>query len=457
MAIDISPVAYAITHHPQFTGRIKHGHAQQCLAAALGYKSLAALQASPDAVLLLERETHVVLDKAALLKRAQDLNLELGGEELSALVLEALRKSWVGTPAHESLEAFRSSLQAMVNFVVANDGTVSGQTAVMNSDGILEIYVPIEGLDFDDVPTNGDPYEIEIEGHIAMEKDTERPYVGHHVDVRATLWLVRQGAAFWAVGCRIEDAQLDTNWNRRETLSLAEALAYLLDVDIAAADELTDAPLQELVSEDGVVYAWEFDFGAVRVDDEILERIKGLHGSLQVRVEPDFFVHVQGFDRVPHRHYVHGDEFEGGVGVYLCASCDAHVNAGHFDREHGIKSYERYFSDLQRWQRRTARSRGGLRRPSNAVNVVAPAALAHQAAYEASRSPFHRWLEQQTQRQDEIGDLAQDVFRDVRFPVSASSREAVLNYLETVVRSREVIETFKDSWREFSGARRSHP
>lgn len=33
----------------------------------------------------------------------------------------------------------------------------------------------------------------------------------------------------------------------------------------------------------------------------------------------------------------------------------------------------------------------------------------------------------------------------------------MLNYLETVARSREVIETFKDSWREFSGARRSHP
>jgi uncharacterized protein YozE (UPF0346 family) len=450
MAIDISSVAYAITHHTQFTGRIKHGHAQQCLAAALGYKSLAALQASPDAALLLDRETHVVLDGAALLNRAQELNLALGGEELSSLVLEAFRKSWVGTAAHDSLEAFRSSLQAMVNLVVANDGTVSGQTAVTNSDGIREIYMPIEGLDFDDVPTNGDPYEIEIDGHISMEQDTERPYVGHHVDVRATLWIVRQGVAFWAVGCRIEDAQLDGNWNRRETLSLTEALADLLDVDIAAAEELTDAPLQELASDDGVVYAWEFDFAGVKVDDDILERIKGLHGSLQVRVEPDFFERVYEFDRNPRRQYLHGDELEGGVGVYFCASCDAHVSAEHFHREHGIKSYDRYFSDLQRWQRRTARSRGDLRRGSNVVNVVAPAALAHQTAYEASRSPFHRWLEKQAQRQDEIGDLARDVMRDERFPVSASSRDAVLHYIETVARDREVIATFKESWLKFS-------
>jgi len=449
MAIDTSSVAYAITHHPLVTGRIKHGHAQQCLAAALGYKSLAALQASPDAVLLPDRETHVVLDLAALLGRAHELDLALAGEELSAVVLEAIRKSWVGTPAHESLDAFRSSLQEKVNLAVANDGTVSGQTAVTNSDGIREIYMPIEGLDFDDVSSNGDPYEIEIKGHIAMEQDTERPYWGHHVDVCATLWLVRQGTAFWAVGCRIEDAQLDTNWNQPETSSLVEALADLLGLDFAAAEELTDAPLQQLASDDGIVYAWEFDFGAVRVDDEILERIKDLHGSLKVRVELDFFDRVQEFDRNPRRHYLHGDEIEGGVGVYLCASCDAHVKADHFDREHGTKSYERYFSDLQHWQRRTARSRGGVRRPSNAANAVAPAALDYQAVYEASRSQFHRWLGQQAQRRDAIGDLARDVLRDKMFPVSASSREAVLHYLETVARAREVIATFKDSWREY--------
>lgn len=44
-----------------------------------------------------------------------------------------------------------------------------------------------------------------------------------------------------------------------------------------------------------------------------------------------------------------------------------------------------------------------------------------------------------------------------RVLLHGKTEEAVLNYLETVVLSIQVIETFKDSWREFSGARRSHP
>ncbi len=453
MAIDISAVAFAITHHPKADSRVKHGHAQQCLAAALGYSSLAALQASPDAGFLPDRETHVVLDMAALLGRAHDLSVVVGGEELCAMVRDAISKAWVGTPVHMSLEAFRSSLQEEVNLTVANDGSVSGQTATTNSDGIREIYMPIEGLEFDDVPSNGDPHEIEISGHIAMEQDPERPYWGHHVDVRAMLWLVRQGRAFWAAGCRIKDAELDTNWDRPDILTLAEALADLLDLDVGSAEELTDAPLQQLASEDGLVYGWEFDFNEVNVGDDVLEQVKARHGSLQVRVEPDFFDRVQEFERDPRRHYLHGDEIEDEPGVYFCASCDRPVEADHFDREHATKSYERYFTDLQRWQRRPARNKGGVRRPATPANAVASAALAHQAAYEASRSPFHRWLGQQLQRNDPVGDLARDVYRDKAFPVTASSREVVLHYLEAVARTPDAMATFQDAWGEFSSAK----
>lgn len=453
MAIDISLIAYAITRHPKANSRIKHGHAQQCLAAALGYKSLAALQACSDADFLPDRETHVVLDAAALLARAHELNVAVTDEELCVMVRDAFAKAWVGTPVHMSLEAFRNSLQQDVDFTVAHDGIVSGQTAITNSDGIREIYMPIEGLDFGEVSANGDPHEIEISGHIAMQQDPDRPYWGHRVDVRAMLWLVRQGRAFWAAGCRIKDVERDTNWDQPDILTLAEALADFLDVDIAVAEELTDAPLQQLASEDGLVYGWELDFGKVSVDEDVLEQIKVRHGSLRVRVSPDFFDRVQEFDRAPRRHYLHGDEIEDEPGVYFCASCDMPVEADHFDREHATRSYDRYFTDLERWQRRPARSKGGVRRPTNAVNVVAPAALAHQTAYEASRSPFHRWLAQQLQRNDRIGDLARDVRSDKCFPVSASSHAAVLRHLEAVARTPDVMVTFKDAWREVSGAK----
>jgi hypothetical protein len=158
------------------------------------------------------------------------------------------------------------------------------------------------------------------------------------------LWLVRQGRAFWAAGCRIKDAELDTDWDQPDVLTLAETLADFLDVDIAAAEELTDASLQQLASDDGLVYGWEFDFSEVSVDEDILEQIKDRHGSLRVRVRPDFFDRVQEFDQNPRRHYLHDDEIEDEPGVYFCALCDMPVEAAHFDREHATKSYERYFT-----------------------------------------------------------------------------------------------------------------
>ena len=50
MTIDVSGIAYAIrSDSAQSPHPIKLSHAQQCVAAALGYKSLASLQASDDA------------------------------------------------------------------------------------------------------------------------------------------------------------------------------------------------------------------------------------------------------------------------------------------------------------------------------------------------------------------------------------------------------------------------
>lgn len=448
MAIDISSVAYAITHHPNAARRIKHGHAQQCLAAALGYKSLATLQASHDATFLPDRQTHVVLDAAALLVRAQELSMVVGREELVVMVREAISKAWVGTPVHTSLEAFRDALQEDVNLTVA---LASGQT-ITNSNDMREIDMSIEGLNFEDVPSNGNPHEMEISGHITMRQDPERPYRGHHLDVHATLWLVRQGRAFWAADCRVKDAEPGTSWNEPDVVTLAEALADMLGVDIEAAEELADSPLLELASDDGLVCGWEFDFSETSVTEEVLEQIKSRHGSLRVKVGPSFFDPVQEFERDPRRYYLHGDEIEDEPGMYFCASCDLPVEADHFDHKHATKPYERYFADLRRWQRWPARNKGRVRRPANPVNFVAAAALAHQAAYEASRCPFHRWLGQQLQRNDAVGDLARDVRGDKSFPVSAS-REALLRYLGAVARTPDVVTAFEDAWREFNSTK----
>lgn len=149
------------------------------------------------------------------------------------------------------------------------------------------------------------------------------------------------------------------------------------------------------------------------------------------------------------RHYLHGDEVEGKPGKYFCRFCDLAHEANHFgslvehsDEDHG----ERYLAEVANWNRIRG-EKYWLRRPHNPANMLKTAALAAQAAFEASRSPFHRWLELQTERDDHIGDLARDVLTDKRFPVGERHRRALEGRLAW--HGEHVIRALRAAWREF--------
>jgi hypothetical protein len=212
MRIDLSAIAYAIrTHSAQSLRPIKLSHAQQCVAAALGHRSLASLQASDDLAQPLERETHIVLDAQALGQRRQELALEIQDEELLALVVKAFGERLDRIGVHTSRDAFLEALRNQVEQGVLNDSAVVAETTVTNNDGIREIYLPFD-IGWDQVPEDGDTVETPFQGHIAMGIDEERPYLGHRVDVKASVWVSRPGRAIWMAGWTVESAQLDRSF-----------------------------------------------------------------------------------------------------------------------------------------------------------------------------------------------------------------------------------------------------
>ena len=170
---------------------------------------------------------------------------------------------------------------------------------------------------------------------------------------------------------------------------------------------------------------------------------------------PSMPAQPEGSDRRV-RYYLHGDEVEGDPTKFYCAQCDLFVVSGHFFAEHPRKVTLARCSDaLERWRRLPAAQRARHRRPAGAANMLESLAVAAAAAHEASRSPFHRWLEQQKGRNDPIGDLAGDVLSDEEFPVTANSLKQVRRYVESQGAFDSVIEALNSAWIEFRGTSQS--
>lgn len=151
-----------------------------------------------------------------------------------------------------------------------------------------------------------------------------------------------------------------------------------------------------------------------------------------------------------HRYYLHGDVVEGEPGICYCARCDAFVELSHFQPGNGHDDGEdadRFLSSLARWDKLAPSRRGSRYRPAGAENVLQQAAETARAAREAARSPFHKWLERQLDRDNEVGDLARDVLRDKRFPVGASTPREVEDYLSRY--GDHVISAVRQAWREY--------
>lgn len=235
MAIGISALAFAIRKQSAFLPKpVVHGHAQQLVAAALGYKSLAGYQTSHEEQADLSRTRHIVLDEALLLQRADELGLNYRDDVVVSLVIDSLTHTLPHVTVHRTKGAFDDMLRDYIDDIVLNHDETVGQMAMSNG-SLGEVYLPFETL-LEDIPYD-DVKEFSIIGHVGMTPDVERPYVGHIVHVSASLFLTRYGR--FCVGepqCRVNAAKLawlgdDGSEGEQPTTPLANALAEELGIE----------------------------------------------------------------------------------------------------------------------------------------------------------------------------------------------------------------------------------
>lgn len=152
-------------------------------------------------------------------------------------------------------------------------------------------------------------------------------------------------------------------------------------------------------------------------------------------------------------YYLHGDQHAEHPTKFFCRSCDEFVDADHFFAKHDQReTLKRALDAINRWATREPEQLA--RRPLGAPNMLEAPARALAAAHEASRSPFHRWLEKQKGRNSPTGDIARDILGDEGFPVTTNTYEAAEDYLHSQFASSAAVKALKGAWRSFKAAQR---
>ena len=305
MPIGISDLAHSVRKNSaSVAAPVQLGHAQQLIVAALGYKSLAAYQAAQVAALEpqdLGNVHHVVLDYDKLDQRASELGAAPTPSQLHELIDSAFKERAPHTQIHVSHAGFDNYLREHVDQVVIEDDDVNSEMANANYDGIDEIYFDFE-VESESVPV-GSSLEIDLDGHVGLGIDTERPYAGHKVNVEGFLAVERLGSqCFGSVDCQVTKAELDTNWGDDDydgeppPRSVSQAYAELLGLELHEVGNLADVEAMELDGSSGdMVYGYLLDFTDY-ASPEIAQKILRHHSSLRIEVGPGFFEGVRSDD-----------------------------------------------------------------------------------------------------------------------------------------------------------------
>lgn len=294
-----STIAHAFRVHLRTAGHaVPLGHCQQVIAAALGFNSLAAYQASTLYSSDLQTIGHLVIDKPFILGRANELGSFPGADTSLQALIASLNTPELPVSIHTSLSQFQDLLQHKLEQFVQEDSDAVGAMSLANHDGIDEIYLPFE-LE-DELDGTDNEISIDIEGHIGLGIDIERPYSGHKVNVAATITMERlSSSTFSLVDYYVENASLDYGWSDDESdegepkqISLAQALADELGITVEEAEELVDADCTTNESDDGLVYSYIFDFEPLATEP-LRSKLLEEHGSLQIEVDQNFFDNIQ--------------------------------------------------------------------------------------------------------------------------------------------------------------------
>jgi hypothetical protein len=307
--IGLSDITHTFRSHSAGGGAsIKHGHAQQLLVAALGYKTLASYQAakaSGNESESFDEIRHVVVDRVGLTQRAAELGITSGAEQLSSSITSAFADRLPLVTVHRSYGDLDELIHRQIEQMVENNGRVIGQMSELNHNGVEEVYFDLE-IDFNQSKV-GALLSYEVTGHVSLYPDPERPYTGTKIGFQVTLAFEGLGRhCYGEISYEVTGVWLKAPWSddhddhgESPTRSMAEVIAELLDWSVDEVGDLQNVDETPLDGSSGeMIYGYLIDF-TPHASHEVAARILREHGTLQFHVGPNFFdgVRYDGWPR----------------------------------------------------------------------------------------------------------------------------------------------------------------
>ena len=202
MHVDISSIAFGFIEEAKKCGiTIKLGRSHQCVAASLGYASLAALQASPE-----WRErwdfAHLVINPEMLRQRLAGFGFDGTEPALLRSMVRSFRKRLQGVLVHESVGEFQEAFLAKADRLVRIGGSPYQDYELGE---ITDLWC---SWDWSSIESEqpGDGASGGIYGFVDLVP--RRAFVDKaRAGVFATVSISRSGRALWNVS--IEDIEID--------------------------------------------------------------------------------------------------------------------------------------------------------------------------------------------------------------------------------------------------------
>ena len=178
-------------------------HAQQLLAASLGYSSLAAYQASPEEQSGVAESTYIILDLVGVASRANEISVGLQVKQ----VVDAFTKAIKAAPQLPRVfltdrEFLETEMTRFIEENILNDDTVLSVAAATNgyfNDVEIEMEQPSMTL-----AQSPGFWEVPFNGHVNLDQDPDKPFSGDVIKVTGV-------ARIWKAGrvCLMDDIELD--------------------------------------------------------------------------------------------------------------------------------------------------------------------------------------------------------------------------------------------------------
>ncbi|RKH86920.1 hypothetical protein D7Y21_19960 [Corallococcus sp. AB045] len=181
----------AFTFRAKLGKHLPLGHAQQVLAAALGYKTYASFNASKEEAAL-DSVQHVVLDLALIDKRLGELG-QLPpsapysfAQAIRAAIIEHLPTVRV----HNDVDNLKDEIRSLVEREIEDSGAYTSEVAMTNAYGGDFDLESEETSSFED---HEPEWVLDVSGHVYLEQEPEQVYHGDTIDVSATAVLPKLG------------------------------------------------------------------------------------------------------------------------------------------------------------------------------------------------------------------------------------------------------------------------